>query len=61
MAPYHLTIAVPRIHAPKHPSPRQRGFATVSTPMAMMASASLKTKGVNLYVYDHCPFCVRGT
>lgn len=35
-------------------SRQQRPFAIV------MQSASLATKGVNLYVYDHCPFCVRG-
>lgn len=36
---------------------QQRAFATI-TPT--MQSASLATKGVNVYVYDHCPFCVRG-
>ncbi len=25
----------------------------------MQSSASLATKGANVYVYDHCPFCVR--
>jgi hypothetical protein len=42
--------------APRHHH-HHRAFATV-TPT--MQSASLATKGVNLYVYDHCPFCVRG-
>lgn len=51
--PVEPTTTNPRTHQ----APRQRGFATV-TPT--MESASLKTKGVNVYVYDHCPFCVRG-